>query len=329
MYTGSMKSIVYLVLFFITFLLQTCEGFKPLGSEVPSTCSISKQNCPSHYLCVEKVFRSNKDEGECLCNRIYGYYGYQCRQTSYTTYMVMVFSLITTTFSLSAWIYNIYFTYLLYREKKMDFNNCRSMFFNILSLSGSVFLNSTHIWIILEIDRDMVFYSMQAYIMSLTLAFSLLSSMGISIYWIEMIEKVARRRNKHSKIKLSLNVIAVSYALVVILLQLPVALGIIGVAVLGYSYYYGGHKVVLILRNSCIEYEEGSLKQRHVLELANAVQDTSKLMIKYTIVITVAIMAAVLTAFSPNPLYPQQNKLPRWFQAQFFRFMVRISFLLL
>jgi len=284
-------------------------------------------------MCVEKQYTSkkaekNQDLGHCICNRVYGFYGPECRHLSFASYVWIILTVLIVILSIATLIYNVIVLGMLYYEKRATSNNVRSLGFNSLSAVFIICGVSTTVMMATEVDRDMETDAAQNYFMTGVLTFSFLSSMGISIYWIEMVEKVVNRSNRPFNYKVILFGVALIYIALNLFFLAVVsntpAVGAIGTLIVGYSYNYGGSKVVKILRASSSEYGEGSLKQQHVLELASAIDETSKAMTKYTIVMAFALLGAFLTTCTPSPVYPQQNKLPRWLQSQFFRFLVAI-----
>jgi hypothetical protein len=60
----------------------------------------------------------------------------------------------------------------------------------------------------------------------------------------------------------------------------------------------------------------------NAMELANAVQSTSQVIVNFNIGLVMSALCIILTIMSSNPFYPQQNHLPRWCQGQLAMFTV-------
>jgi hypothetical protein len=308
-------------------VLSSClidiTSLEPLGSEVPAACDVIKNNCPAHYICATDASSANGNVGECICDRFYGFHGYQCRNLGFASYMLVTLLIMVMMLATSSFTYNLVLVYLMFTRNKVNPHVYRVLFFNTLHTLPAWGISFSYICIVFEVDRNLW---LETHICPLLyaagLALYFVASTGISVYWIELIEKVRGRRNQHNTYKCLLYGCGVLIVLLTLLshffLQSIGLIGLLGTFIVGYSYHYGGKMVVKSLRRTNLNRisSEVAVPSDHVLDLANAVELTARMATLYTFLLAMAFISLLFLLPSGNPMYPQQNSLPRWLQGQ-------------
>jgi hypothetical protein len=141
--------------------------------------------------------------------------------------------------------------------------------------------------------------------------------MGLSVHWIELVENLKGFKHKRHYYKVGIYFISVLWSFLTIIADFffytaSLLVTILGTMMIGYSYHYGGRAVVKSLKRN----NEYALRNVHVLELANAVEITKNKISRAAFLLCISLVSTLLTLPSSNPLYPQQNTLPRWLQGQ-------------
>jgi hypothetical protein len=304
----------------------------PLGHTPPNKCHISKNDCPSHYLCIATATDKGLF-GQCVCNRYYGFWGGNgCRKLSNASYMLVLLLTAVAFFSLISVVYNITLLRLAHTRKRMT----KDVFISLtLNAFGSIMPIGMCIGCavtVFEIDKNMYFNeSVRPYLFMVGFAFFMLCSMGISINWIELVEKVRGRENQHMKYKCILYGCTTVWIFLVLFVGVKynavAPISLLGSFLIGYSFHHGGNIVVKSLRRTTMNRIATELSidaaNLNVVELSDAVTATSKYMTRFCAGLSLAFISLVFLSPAPMPLYPQQNSLPRICQGQFAVFLVK------
>jgi hypothetical protein len=332
--------------------VQTANGIKPLGSKVPDECSVSSNSCPSHYLCIRSPH--DRSMGTCHCYRYFGFYGAKCRKLSAASYVLITCNFILIITGCIAFSQNVWLIYKLYKRRKLTTNIRTNLILNTMSTLSPIALAFGEFFIVIEVDKDMFWMNhMWVYYFAYTIVVFFLSCMGISICWIETLERVNHRRNKHFKYKAMMYCFAVFYVILIIAAHtifdsMPIVGGI-GNIIIGYSYQSSGKFVARSLRRSHFnrvadERSGGSdsgggggsdsgggggeiptrrvIDPSFVLNLADTIEKMAFIMARYAALMTFFFVLSAFTLNTATPIYPQQNSLPRWSQGQISKLLV-------
>lgn len=319
------RCLIILILLFE--LSLAVNGYAKLGSEPPKECKIFKYECPSHYVCVSK--KQSDFNGVCVCDRFFGFRGEHCLDLTSASYLVIVLFSIIFVLGILLLIYNISLIHLLYKRNKLKANIWVTLLCNALS---TLIIDIAGLCTALTVDVDkQMFYQehMRQVFIACELFIFHIGSLAISLYWLQISEKVNGRkidRLKTLKYKVFLygtgllwGGIALPYYLYFRSLG-PVTF--LGPMIVILAYYQGAKLVTGQLRN--MENIEGIsiLACANALELANGIDKTSKFIIKWTFAFVFSTAIHWFTVMNTKPIYPNQNSLPRWCQGQFALFMV-------
>jgi len=318
-----MTNKLYPKLLLLCSLLSPCSvcGFKPLGSEPQHSCLSTEFNCPSHYICQQTGSSTSLNEGECKCDRYYGFYGEDCRNLSMPSYAYAAVYCFIPIVAFIVGGYNVSLIKLLYHEQKLKFTTLATLSFNTFSSLGPIHISLEYIFTVFEVDKQMYMRQhLRRTFTAVIFVVSMLSSIEISGSWIRLTQKVRRQNlylNKYNLL-ISLGLVLFFILLVVsFLYQHGIEFFVIVTpALIGMSYAYGGFLVVSTLRSMYVPGAKISDTVRNALELAYAVETTANNISLYCVIDVFASVLAVTTFHSSDPYYKAQNHLPRWAQGQ-------------
>lgn len=310
--------------------VQITSAYKPLGSDPRDRCKRA-ENCPSHYIC-ERDF-GNNEYGQCRCDRLYGFYGPHCLKLSITSYVYAPLFCIVILIGALSFAYNVSLMRLLSVHRKLTKRTFVTLCMNIIAPVQSMYFALEYVLTVSEVDKNMKLRGFRLIVSWVGYVVTFFAAMEISTTWIRLTQKVSTAdRSKSSQTKLK-TVGAICFVLIVIATifyvdgSFLIAFFIIGSVpgLISLSYWYGGNKVVTTLRLMSIPGQRITPSVRNALELAYAVEDTTKKIICYCIFNVIVAFAYVYTQQGFTPQYAQQNDAPRWTQAQLVYILVSSS----
>jgi hypothetical protein len=306
-------------------LFSVVSAYAPLGSEPVSKCEIHSYECPSHYLCV--TYDPDSNYGHCICDRFYGFYGPTCEKLSVASLIGGLVCIGSIAFMIKALFSNCLFAYRLHRVGCLQQNAVgRSLFFNALCTFPPLTTTVGFFLCLISVDRQMVFHQyIRIWTYSALLVTFILSTMSISLAWIETVEKTRRREHYHWKYKSILygtSVFTVLLSLLSFRFSFTAILFVAILFVVSFSYLQATRMVTEAL--GVMEENGDIIVYQGASDVLLRIKHTTKNMLKYSLFMSVSFLVMHFTITLSTPNYKEQDSLPRYLQGQPFLFMVNI-----
>jgi hypothetical protein len=183
-------------------LLRSASSFTALGSTPPATCDVHIYECPSHFLCSGTDLDAGgaPNQGTCICDHFFGFEGAHCRGKSAAWYLLSSLCSVVVASVLYALRANFTLMRQLQTAGRLKANVIgRTLIFNVLSLLPVLGLNLGFLLILTEVDRQMAFYQhVRELLIALLFVLFIVSWLSVSVYWLEMAERMATKRHAGS-----------------------------------------------------------------------------------------------------------------------------------
>mmetsp|Transcript_51544 Transcript_51544/g.117315 ORF Transcript_51544/g.117315 Transcript_51544/m.117315 type:complete len:410 (-) Transcript_51544:524-1753(-) len=320
---GLARHMFALLVPWLTLLPLTAWAYTPLGSEPPASCRIDESKCPSHYICLP-TRGVDRETGVCECNRFFGFYGDECTKISAASRLLLAFSFLNSLGLCYCVWRNLELFWRLHEGGRLRFNAIlQTLIFNAILPLPCLAVCLGWIVIILGIDENMDFHYVRDPLMSTIFLFFILSTLSVSIVWIEAVEKTAGA-SSHSSWQFRaahygsgiLGTILIILAFYFNSVATVMLLGFIYSIFIGVSFHYAGGRVFKQLRGM-----QRSLAMEQSRFMIKRIGVTAGAMRKWTFCLSISFLGLGLTIPASRPFYVQQNELPRWFAGQLFFFL--------
>jgi hypothetical protein len=310
----------------LSIISSVALGYAPLGSEPVHKCDIDAFQCPSHYICVAQSRHQN--HGKCKCDRFYGFFGPTCERRSVASTLLIIIGVVCIALISNSLLLNLIFVQKLYNADCLKQNALsRTLFLNILLILPSYGLAIGYLVGVSLVDKQMIFQEYIRYPMyTFWIVSFVLSTMSISLAWIETVEKTGRRSLSQTKWKYKYLIYATClFALLISVVSFVGRFDIPGVCegiVVSFSYMQASHMVTEAL--SVME-ENGDIIVYHgASDILQTIKRTTRIMILYTLLLSLSFLIMAFTMPLPSPKYSDQNHLPRYAQGQLCFLMVKL-----
>jgi hypothetical protein len=304
-------------------------------------------DCATGLFC-EGSWRQTGDQGQCRCDRLFGFYGAQCTELSVITYL----------FAAMIALVAIHASYVLHisAQHAIAFyggNPCRMisssggraiMFSVLLSMAVGFTALVTGLYA-LQIIRDTYFVRLSALICKGCYGFCFIgATLSVSAVWFQMAEKIRAGTGKSTKFWMmpgvSVGVIAFLCMAVIVLVSgyeqsssvAGMVAAIICIGFISYTYRVAGRRVVAVLSLGNSDGRSGnrgalSNAAQQTQIIAIKVRETASFMSRAFAVLGVVFLWLALSIPSQKPIYPGQNDLPRLYSGQVAVAAVRLRLL--
>ena len=294
-------------------------------------CNVEVTNdCPHRYVCIATARRPN--EGFCICNRWFGFYGPGCRQLSAATYLLATMqSLALVAFAYAA--YHVFLTGRMLPRRKLFFAavvrtlvlcSCSLLLNGAFSVGALVFLSGKDPN---EVFYEIIFWPGQV----LMIFFFVLSVLSLALMWLEVMATVMIPQVQEDAADMEHTLWRVSrYRWAVYAAALTFTMGAVGIVERTHSTAYFSllSLFYIVAVGVCFLFTGSDLTSQ--LQLPRDAEDENPMRISaaatslkltksvfmHHMALAGLMVAIAFTVPTRTPIYAGQNSLPRFLQGQ-------------
>lgn len=284
-------------------------------------------DCTFGLFC-EGSWRQAGNQGQCRCNRLFGFYGAQCTELSAVTYVFVALLALVAIYACYVFYTSAMHAFAFYGGKPSNMISSaggRAIMFSAL-LPMAVVLNSLVMSLYaLQIIRDSVFMKVVASIGNAIATLGFLgSTLSVSVVWFQMVEKASGEAPQKLLMYPGFTVIAIAFAglvLVVLVSSYQRSSSVIGIfalifnIILSFTFSVAGRRVAAVL-NLPERNENLSSAAQQTQYIAIKIHETASFMSSALAALGAMFLWFALSIPSQRPLYPGQNDVPRLFAGQ-------------